>query len=163
KLIESMPDSKGIDLRLVLLTDARTDFDPKKIEGSAGADIAAPIAALLNVRSQLSQRAVTQAIEYVSRRRTEQGAAPGSAAGDQVLTVDVEQQTFPLPLGWKISAVTNDVVRMMMGRSDLCQPLDELSQKLRAERFESVQRYISTINKNSCAKKAIIEVLKASN
>ncbi len=115
KLIESMTESESlnIDLRLVLLTDARTDFDSQKIDGNPGADMAAPIAALLNVRSQLSQRAVTQAVEYVSRGRPKQQSQSGAAAGDHVLSVDVEQQTFPLPLGWKISGVTNDVVRMM--------------------------------------------------
>jgi hypothetical protein len=162
KMIERMTERASVDLRLVLLTDARTDFDSKKIEGGGGADIVAPAAALLNVRSQLSQRAVTQAFEYVSRRQPGRPAS-GAAADDHVLTVDLEQQTFPLPLGWKISGVTNDVVRMMMGRPDLCRPAEELSRKLAAKEYESVRSYIYTINKNSCVKKTIIEILKAGN
>ena len=34
--------------------------------------------------------------------------------------VNLEQKVFPLPLGWMISRVSNDLVSYMLGRPDMC-------------------------------------------
>jgi hypothetical protein len=160
KLIEDMIRKEGlnIDLRLVLLTDAETVLDFSTIRGSYESEIAAPAAALLSVRAQLSQRAVTQAIEYVTNRRRWEPVENRAAGEEHVLSVDVEQQTFPLPLGWKISGYTNYVVRVMMGRPDLCPPSGR-SIRIDSEKFSEVRSYLRTIENNSCVKRKIVELL----
>ena len=149
-------DKLEVDLRLVLLTAAETELDYGHIRGSLLYDSVAPVQALLNVRSQLSQRAVTEAIETVDaeHRRVRPDRRAPEAKDHRVYVVDVEQQTFRLPLGWKISPVTNDIVRLMMGRPDLC-PQGE-----RKPADDSIKSIVHTVEQNSCVKRNIVRLLK---
>jgi hypothetical protein len=38
----------------------------------------------------------------------------------RALVVNVNQNTFGVPFGWKISRQTDDIVSLMLGRGDLC-------------------------------------------
>lgn len=149
----------SVDLRLVLLTNAETDLDYGKINGTLAGDTVAPVNALLNVRNQLSQRAVTQAIAAIdpARSRSSLDRRSPESKDHKVWVVDVEQQTFKLPLGWKISRVTNDIVRLMMGRPDLC-PADAPQRPPPAAAIKSM---VDTIEQNSCVKRNLVRLLKA--
>ena len=174
KLLYAMnkAENLNIDLRLVLLTDADTQLDYKTIKGSRADDTVTPISALLSVRSQLSQRAVTQAIEAIQsieesdpnvQARTRTGRRRGQVAqrskkadDSHILIVDVEQQTFTLPLGWKISKVTNDIIRLMMGRPDLCPDQERPAGKV----DQDIASVIGAVEQNSCVKLRITNLLK---
>jgi len=52
----------------------------------------------------LARRAVTQAVNQ-----------RGTDAEDRVMVVQLDQQTFPLTLGWKISDTTNDLIKLLLG------------------------------------------------
>ena len=157
KLISQMAQQEllNIDLRLVLLTDAEVEVDYKRINGSSSDDMLAPVVALLNVRSQLSQRAVTQAIEHVTQRRGRVELRSIEAPDPGILIIDVEQQTFRLPLGWKISRLTNNIVRLMMGDPRLC-PLQPRTAALDSE----INGVVGAIEQNSCVKLRMVDMLK---
>ena len=152
-------DGHSVDLRLVLLTNAETELDYGKIDGTLASDTIAPVSALLSVRNQLSQRAVTQAIAAVdpARSRSNQERRSPESKDHRVYIVDVEQQTFKLPLGWKISSVTNAIVRLMMGRPDLC-PADGPARPAAPPAIKSM---VDTIEQNSCVKRNLVRLLKA--
>lgn len=140
-----------VSLYLVLLTDAGTDPDIAEVQnGTRFSDTVAPITALLSVRSQLANRAVTRAIDELEPNALAEDLA-GRGRGSRVLAVNLKQKAFRLPLGWKISNTTDDIVRLMLGRPDLCDtPMQEdLDQ-------ENVRR---VIRDNSCVKKRIRELL----
>jgi hypothetical protein len=152
------PLGMEIDLRLILLTDAEPEpeLELGKIQGSGYSDTIAPLKALLQVRSQLSSRAITQTINRVEPgiQRRQLTAREGDS---RVWLVNLEQTVFPLPLGWMISRVSNDIVSYMLGRPDLCQ--DELIRKQASDR--RVQRAVETVVENSCVKKRIIDLVRS--
>jgi len=147
----SNPEWK-VDLRLIILTDAVADPDLARINGAGFIDTLAPVSALLNVRSQLASRAVTQTVERIQR-----GATPEELSGrirdSKILLVKLEQRAFPLPLGWKISSIENDLVGLMLGRRTLCiDPNKAATDQRRSSATE-------TVVGNSCVKKRIVEML----
>jgi hypothetical protein len=148
---------RPVDLYLILLTDA--DADPSLAEVSDGtrfSDTVAPITALLSVRAQLAQRAVRRAIDSIepqARRDDLVGRLRPDRPGSKVLVVNLRQRTFELPLGWIISRTTADIVRLMMGRPELCD--------LRPGETGTpdIADAIRVINDNSCVRKRLIELL----
>jgi hypothetical protein len=143
----------GVDLYLVMLTDANTSADLSEVEnGTRFSDLVAPITALLSVRGQLAFRAVTRAIDEL-----EPNAAPerlaGMLPGSKVLAVNLQQTTFELPLGWKISRITDDIVRLMLGRPDLCGTL--------LPGTSGNNDIVRVIRDNSCVKRRIESLLSA--
>ncbi len=146
----------GIDVRLIVLTDAEPARTFEDISGSNYSDTMAPLSALLNVRSQLSNRAISQTIEKIApgRQRSELTAQDGTTS--QVWLVNLEQDAFPLPLGWKISGVTNNIVGYLLGRPALCQP-----GLIKRYPTEEVTRAVRAVVENSCVKKRILEAIRA--
>jgi hypothetical protein len=128
-----------IDLRLIVLTDAAADPQLSKINGRGFNDTLAPITALLNVRSQLASRAVTQATSFMSE-------IAGQAGDSKILLVKLEQRAFRLPLGWEISHAENDVVKFMLGRADICE---------RSANVHASDSVAKTIVDNSCVRRKI--------
>ncbi len=96
----------NIDLRLILLTDAPSMPEETDNNGQWFGDTSAPVTTLLNVRELLARRAVTQAVSQAGRDDD-----------NPVMIVQLDQDTFPLTLGWKISDTTNDLVQLMLGAS----------------------------------------------
>ena len=92
------PLGMEIDLRLVLLTDAEPELVLADIQGTGYSDTVAPLKALLQVRSQLSSRAITQTINRIEPgiKRAKLTAREGSSS--KVWLVNLEQTVFPLPL-----------------------------------------------------------------
>lgn len=95
-----------VDLRLILLTDAPSMPEAADNNGQWFGDTSAPVTTLLNVRELLARRAVTRAVSQLGRDDD-----------NPVMIMQLDQDTFPLTLGWKISDTTNDLVRLMLGAS----------------------------------------------
>ena len=154
------------------MTDADARLDYKNIKGSRADDTITPITALFSVRGQLSRRAVTRAIEtvhalefadplvkdrpLVGENRGDIGQRSQTVSDQRILFVDVEQQTLALSFGWKISKVTNDIVRLMMGRPELCPPEKRLF-PVKPE----IETIVQAVEQNSCVKRRIIGLLEA--
>jgi hypothetical protein len=141
-----------VDLRLIILTDAAADPDLSHIDGLGFSDTLAPLTALLNVRSQLASRAVTQAI-----------ASMDPSHPDSILLVKLEQRAFPLPLGWKISHTQNDVVQFMLGRSEACKQKAGDNQVApdspESSVADKIRTLVETIVDNSCVRSKIETLL----
>jgi hypothetical protein len=150
RVVAETPKYKSkVDLYLVMLTDANTDRSPTDVADGAGFnDAVAPVTALLNVREQLAGRAVTRAVAEVSAENA--GGAP------HYFIVNLTQKTFALPLGWKISRTTDDIVRFMLGTPDLCDRDVQAS-----DDDKVIADAIRVIGHNSCVKKSLVELLSA--
>jgi hypothetical protein len=154
KLDKHVQDGKlDVDLYLVMLTDANTDPDFAAVDdGTRFSDIVAPITALLSVRGQLAFRAVTRAIDEIEPNAKPEQLA-GRVPGSRVLAVDLLQESFELPLGWKISRITDNIVRLMLGRPDLCEA--------RIPEGARRKNVVRVIRDNSCVKMRIETLLSA--
>ncbi|MGO9474483.1 MAG: hypothetical protein ACLPWS_13950 [Rhodomicrobium sp.] len=123
-----------IKLYLISLTDAYAEPDFRKITGSSLDDFISPISTVLTVRELLAKRAVTQAYGEL---------------GDEFITVQLDQESFPLSLGWKLSALSSDIIRFSMGRPDRCNRNKE----------KHPDWTVRTVNHNSCELQKITAVL----
>jgi hypothetical protein len=150
-----------IELILVMLTDANTDLPLSEVKPNFS-DLVAPITALLRVRDQLAGRAVKRAIEELEPNATGDDLV-GRGKKVRVLKVNLIQKTFELPLGWKMSKTTQDIVQLMLGSPELCPKENEGAQppqKAASGRpEEDVADAIRVITNNSCVKKRIIGLL----
>ncbi|MFA5950908.1 MAG: patatin-like phospholipase family protein [Hyphomicrobium sp.] len=138
---------------LILLTDVTTDPDVMAVEsGTNLQDTVAPVTALLNVRSQLADRAVTRAIAVLE-------ADPQNLSGrlgpnSNLFVVTLKQTDFELPLGWKISKRTHGVIKTLLGRPELCD-----REKFSNWPQDQAERVIVD---NSCVKQSLKRILGAS-
>jgi hypothetical protein len=146
-----------IRLFLVLLTDANYDPNLRDVaDGTSFSDTIAPVSALMSVRAQLAGRAVTRAIDQLEPKANAAelgGRGVGEARrAPRVLVVNLKQDNFNLPLGWKISNITDGVIRIILGHPSLCRERDP----------EAKEGDIKTVvQDNSCVKKRIIDLLDA--
>lgn len=180
----------NIDLRLLLLTSSKSDDGARGATGAGLKDFAAPIEALMNVRSLLSRNAVRETIaklapdsvdaierlDHPSQRGHAYLPPPKDAARAAqpqpwpVTVIELNQEDFRLPLGWKISGVTHDVVALQLGQPSLCDavktdasankplvPLGPLAPP--ANERSSVDEVAKTIRANSCVMASIERLL----
>ncbi|ADP70602.1 hypothetical protein Rvan_1341 [Rhodomicrobium vannielii ATCC 17100] len=96
-----------VDVYLIALTDKlkalnATDVEPAGLEPVRSwiYDTISPLTTLLSVRDLQSRRAVTEA---------------SKALGDRMIVVQLDQRAFPLPLGWKLSELSSDIIRLTIG------------------------------------------------
>ncbi len=137
-------------MHLIILTDILPDLNADHLDGSGFQDIGAPIAALLNVRGQLSNRALKEADTYIKSLKREEVAAEQGMHGQQLVKLD--QRDWALPLGWKISRTELDYIRLLLGSPELCTSRNRDN----GTRGTGVFR---TIYQNSCATAAILNRL----
>jgi hypothetical protein len=130
-----------VDLRVVLITSAspQPNLDDSSISGTAFQDTIAPINAILKVREDLGNNAVARACSEIYGSRGQQARGEGRQtemnqdckehAGvkkDAALQiVEIQDQTYGLALGWKISQTSFAVVRWMLGDPKVCPELKE--------------------------------------
>lgn len=152
KALDKLAKDNGANLHLIVLTDKLPALQPDTLDGSGFRDIVAPIAALLNVRAQLSSRALTETEASILARDRLQTREAASIPGR--LYVRLDQRDWALPLGWKISKTELDYVRMMLGSPELCQPRN----KATADRSTGLVR---TIVDNSCVTKWMLDHMRA--
>ncbi len=127
-------DPAQIKLHLILLTDSYVRPDFRKITGSSLDDVISPFSTLFAVRELLARRAVTRAYGEL---------------GKDVISIQLNQQTFPLSLGWQISGLSSDIIQFSMGRPDRCH----------SEKGFGEDWAVWTVNHNSCETKRIVELL----
>lgn len=149
RALRKHPDADKVDIYLVLLTDAIADTDLRDIEGGTTFnDTVAPVTALLRVREQLANRAVSRAI--------------GEMPSGRVLIVNLNQRTFTLPLGWKISGATNRILRLMLGQPDLCRT-EQRGGDVAEGDDTTVKDVVKIIRTNSCVKRRLQELIDPSS
>jgi hypothetical protein len=113
-----------IDLRLILLTSYRPPLDFREIKGTLAREGGAPVFTVLKVRELLTQQAVTRALAEIEggSRASNTAASSGMPDGWKVALVELDQVTFNLPLGWRISATTRKLVTALIGAGMACPP-----------------------------------------
>jgi hypothetical protein len=146
---------KNVRLYLVLLTDANFDPNLRDVaDGTSFSDTVAPFSALLSVRGQLAGRAVTRSIDLLEPRANAADLAGRGYSADgmprHLLVVNLKQNNFNLPLGWKISNITDGVIRIMLGHPSLC-----------GDRAKDAKEgdITTVVQDNSCVKKRIANLL----
>jgi hypothetical protein len=118
--------SRKFRIILILLTSAnvqpQTATDPGFVSGTAFRDTLAPIDAVLQVRAKLASQAVARVCDYFGAHCKRNPLDPEAA----VKIVRIEDESYRLPLGWKLSRTTYEVVRWMLGDANRCeQTLDK--------------------------------------
>ncbi len=129
-----------VDLYLITLTDKfkalkTTGFEPA---GSAPVrswlyDVFSPFTTLLSVRDLQSRKAVKEAHTQL---------------GEKMIVVQLDQKAFPLPLGWKLSGLSSDVIRLTIGDPERCVETEDRSDEAG-----------SIANRNSCELRRIRDLL----
>jgi hypothetical protein len=181
----------NIDLRLILITSStpQPDLAGDEISGTVFADTVAPLDALMKVRENLANNAVARACTLVypgdPPKRIDRGATAtrsretnegclGHAGGkaSPLHLVEIQDQTYGLSLGWKISKTSFEVVTWMLGRPDICldpdgkDPRDSQSTKILEGKKSNVSKNIANaqisrtiLKRNSCVMKTIVELV----
>lgn len=154
KEIAAQGKQDQVKVYLVMLTDALADADAAAVgSGTAFSDTVAPVTALLKVREQLANRAVTRAIKELEPNSTADERV-GRTGDSKVLVVNLNQKTFRLPLGWKISRLTNGILQLMLGQPDLC---NAAAQGSVVEEAREINRIVRD---NSCVQSKILDLLR---
>jgi hypothetical protein len=124
-----------VNLQIVLVTSSIPPPDFTKIKGTLFRDTLAPIDALMTVREDLGNDAVARACSAIpapqddvqpdakKAKTTESNEAclvHGDKPGAHLHIVEIQDQTYGLSLGWKISKTSFDVVSWMLGRPSKC-------------------------------------------
>jgi hypothetical protein len=118
------------EIRVILLTSSNPEPDLTKISGTVFRDTLAPIDAVLKVREGLGTAAVARACNrfYPPEAGGDESADNRNAMcrnrafdkGARLWIVEIENQTYGLPLGWKLSRTTFEIVSWMLGDFDSC-------------------------------------------
>ena len=120
-----------VDINLIVLTGAG-GYSDQKYYGFG--ELYSPIQSLLAARqantSSAMRRAIGQ-IDRIPRAAAETDIGPHIARLRQVLVADA---FYPLPLGWRLSNLTQDAIRFQAGDGKRCAP-DETSFKQTIEEF----------------------------
>jgi hypothetical protein len=139
------PDQVNLQIILVTSSTLQPNLKGMDINGTVFRDTLAPIDALMNVRTDLGNDAVARACSEVYRDSPTspskpKAQKPAKNAGDQdaesnqgcigyagqpeahLHVVEIQDQTYGLALGWKISQTTFSVVSWMLGDATKCPP-----------------------------------------
>jgi hypothetical protein len=115
-----------VDLRIVLITSSspQPNLDNRSIDGTVFRDTVAPIDAMLKVREDLGNDAVARACSEIYPNQTRLGGMElnescirhaGVGADSPLQIVEIQDQTYGLSLGWRISRTSFAVIRWMLG------------------------------------------------
>jgi hypothetical protein len=136
-------------ITIILLTSSnpQPDLRPDKvsINGAAFQDTLAPISAILKVREGLGNQAIARACEQLAKNQDCQRQE--GASGSPLRFIEIEDQTYGLSLGFKISKTSFEVVKWMVGDASRC--VDEKS-AVSSERI---------VTRNSCTLKYVADLL----
>jgi hypothetical protein len=115
KAIEPIASSENVELHLVLLTNSATELvlTPGKatLNGTPFRDTLAPINAIMNIRQGLSNEAVARVGNFFHDRNHKERAG-------HLHIIELDGQTFDLPLGWELSQTTFHLISWMLGRPE---------------------------------------------
>jgi hypothetical protein len=130
KALLSTAQSRHVVLRVILLTSSDPKLEPNQINGTTFADIMGPMEAILSVRNGLANEAVARACDGVMSANANGSPSAGNGGTqntceDRANKIDsplqivgIEDRTYGLSLGWKISQTTFSVVSWMLGQPD---------------------------------------------
>jgi hypothetical protein len=192
-LYQALKDVAGdkVNLQIVLVTSAIPPPDFTKIKGTVFRDTLAPIDALMTVREDLGNDAVARACSAIPA--PQQDVQPGVkkatmteskgaclVRGDrpdaQLRIVEIQDQTYGLSLGWKISKTSFDVVSWMLGQPSKCEtaspppgadgsaPSPDLSKPLSvANEDANADLNSEIVGRNSCIMHQIQTLIEGAN
>ncbi len=161
RALQKTPNTLKADIRIILLTSAnpQPDLTPNRvsISGTSFRDTLAPIAAIMKVRDGLGSQAVARVCDYF----------PGQCkleAADQdakLKIVEIEDQTYGLALGWKLSGTTFKVVKWMLGERWHCRQgnASATGRGDDAAVGDRPQLNEQTVHNNSCVLKFVSDLL----
>ena len=173
-----------IDLRIVLITssDPQPKLDDQSINGTVFRDTMAPIDAIMKVREDLGTDAVARACSeiYPNEKRpggrnmeVNQGCIEHAGVADGPLQViEIQDQSYGLPLGWKISQTSFAVVSWMLGKPDVCPAVkpkvaeDGVSQDetpVQSDDNQNAQLTNIILKRNSCVSQLILNLVRESS
>jgi hypothetical protein len=132
---------EDVDLYLIALTDKFKAVTPKDVRPvglntapSLIYDFLSPVTTLLSVRDVQSRKAIKEAHTQLE---------------DRMIVVQLDQKAFPLPLGWKLSNLSGDIIRLTIGDPGRC-PSESAG-------GDSAQMIV---DRNSCELKRIVDLLR---
>ncbi|MGD0188143.1 MAG: hypothetical protein ABSC25_23235 [Roseiarcus sp.] len=110
-----------ISIVLVTSSDPQPDLTGKNvtIRGTPFQDTLAPVAAIEKVREGLGNQAVARVCDEFFKVKTDCGSHASDATA-LFRIVEIENHAFDLPLGFKLSRTTFDLVDWMLGEASLC-------------------------------------------
>jgi hypothetical protein len=164
--------SRNVALHLILLTSSDPKLEPNQITGTTFADIMGPAEAMLSVRNGLTNEAVARACDGVGAAgRAGDGAGKiqiscddlANEADSPLQIVGIEDQTYGLSLGWKISQTTFSVVSWMLGQPSYVTDADcNGSATAAGANSQSNGQFVlneKVVKRNSCVLRAIQQSL----
>jgi len=137
-VLKSATQGTQVQIRVILLTSSepQPNLGGSEISGTAFRDTMAPIDALMSVRRDLGNQAVARACseiypEVAAFERVIASTGSNAEANErcnkhaqdtvpQLQIVEIQDQTYGLSLGWKISRTSFDVVSWMLGKPEEC-------------------------------------------
>jgi hypothetical protein len=137
-IYRAIKDTPNVDLHIILITSTNPapNLDDASINGTVFRDTVAPLDALMKVRSDLGDQAVARACTYIYSSPGKEQKRGGVSVMESnaycvnqswktdgsapLQIVEIQDQTYGLALGWKISATTFAVVKWMLGTPDGC-------------------------------------------
>lgn len=177
----------SVDLKIVLITSStpQPDLSTHEINGTVFRDTIAPIDALMKVRADLGNDAVARACSLFyqsSTNPTPAGANAGHPTGAKgpkeenepciqhsgeqsapLQIVEIQDQTYGLSLGWKISQTSFAVVSWMLGKPADClvdpRKTSADSKHTVGQPDENNQLTWQIVNRNSCVENAIVHLV----
>jgi len=158
KALDKSAAEGGADLQLIVLTDTLPKVDITGANGKGFSEMISPITTLLNVRAQMSDRALKATDEYILGSDASHPAGGGEGV-KRLQYVKLDQRSVALPLGWKISRTELDYVRLLLGNPAFCSDSDLLREDAAAQDSANDVRVESTIISNSCVARRVIEAL----
>jgi len=155
------------EIKIILLTSSNPapDLTPNKvsISGTSFRDTLAPITAVLKVRQGLGNQAVARVCEEL-KEELKMGSdckLEASKPEAPLKIVELEVQTYDLPLGWKLSHTTFAMVQWMVGDPKLCSGgnagLNTGSDSKSADDTPELNEHI--VARNSCVHKWAADLL----
>jgi len=173
-LYRALKSEPGAEIKLILLTSSnpQPDLSPDTvlIKGTEFRDTLAPIAAVLNVREGLGNQAVARVCEEFHKAGDCKGQSNRRESALKI--VGINDAIYALPLGWKLSDTTFEVVRSMLGDAHRCTKENEsvlrrgsINKAWKVEsgaRAEDQKPGLSkeTLDGNSCVLKFVSDLLK---
>jgi hypothetical protein len=130
KALKDIATKRNVDLRAILITSSDPQLEAKDINGTVFADILGPVDAMLSVRNGLGNEAVARACDGVIEDKASAAEAQNSCEtrannpNSPLQIVGIEDETYGLSLGWKISQTTFGVVSWMLGEPYLVNATD---------------------------------------
>ena len=161
RALASDPGSAKIKIILLTSSNPQPDLTPNKvsISGTSFRDTLAPITALLKVRQGLGNQAVARVCEEL--KMGGDCKLDASKPGSPLKIVELEVQTYDLPLGWKLSHTTFAMVRWMVGEAKLCTSGNAGPATASDSRNpdDTPELNEHTIERNSCVHKWVADLL----